>query len=215
MKYKSYKNNFSGDNKIYSYKDLLDMTLKDLVSFNKEIVSQNRQIGIPSPDELSSSGNVIWVDEYTKDDGTKVSGHWRSKPDSNFEKPLNGRVSSDYGYRKAPIEGASSGHSGVDIAVPVGTSVKTIATGKVVAARNGMKGYGTGVFIDHGVINGKRVVSEYGHLSEFQVKVGDTVTKGQEIAKSGNTGVSTGPHLHITIREDGVPVDPKKYIPDL
>ena len=74
-----------------------------------------------------------------------------------------------------------------------------------------MRGYGTGIFIDHGIINGKHVVSEYGHLSDYNVKVGDKIKKGQVFAKSGNTGISTGPHLHITIREDKIPVDPKKY----
>ena len=75
-----------------------------------------------------------------------------------------------------------------------------------------MRGYGNGVFIDHGMINGKRVVSEYGHLSSFLVKSGDRVKQGQVIAKSGNTGVSSGPHLHLTIRENTIPVDPKKYL---
>lgn len=132
--------------------------------------------------------------------------------DDKFENPVVGRISCNFGYRKSPIKGASVCHSGIDIAVPVGTSVKAIADGKVVAARNGMRGYGTGVFIDHGLINGKHVVSEYGHLSSYNVKVGDSIKKGQIIAKSGNTGVSTGPHLHLTIRENRIPVDPKKYI---
>lgn len=129
-----------------------------------------------------------------------------------FEKPVCGRISSSFGYRLAPILGASCGHSGIDIAVPIDTPVKSIAEGKVIAARTGMRGYGTGVFIDHGIINGKHVVSEYGHLNSYNVKIGDKIKKGQVIAKSGNTGISTGPHLHLTIREDSVPVDPQKYI---
>lgn len=62
------------------------------------------------------------------------------------------------------------------------------------------------------MINGKHVVSEYGHLSSFEVKVGAKIKQGQVIAKSGNTGTSSGPHLHITIKENKVPVDPKKYL---
>ena len=107
---------------------------------------------------------------------------------------------------------ATTNHSGIDIGVPVGTPVKAIADGTVTAANGGMRGYGNGVFIDHGMINGKRVVSEYGHLSSFNVKVGDKIKQGQVIAKSGNTGISSGPHLHITIRENNIPVNPKKYI---
>ena len=87
-----------------------------------------------------------------------------------------------------------------------------MADGTVVAANGGMRGYGHGIFVDHGMINGKHVVSEYGHLSSFDVKVGDKIKQGQVIAKSGNTGISSGPHLHITIRENKVPVDPKKYL---
>ena len=67
------------------------------------------------------------------------------------------------------------------------------------------------------MFNGQPLISEYGHLNNFNVKVGDTVKKGQVIAESGNTGVSTGPHLHLTIREkgrgkDGIAIDPLKYI---
>ncbi len=129
-----------------------------------------------------------------------------------FIKPVEGKITSDFGYRKAPVSGATNNHSGIDIGVPVGTLVKAVADGTVIAANGGMRGYGNGVFIDHGVINGKRVVSEYGHLDSFNVKVGDKVKQGQVIAKSGNTGISSGPHLHITIRENNIPVNPKKYL---
>lgn len=129
-----------------------------------------------------------------------------------FKKPVEGKITSEFGYRKAPTGGATTNHSGIDIAVPVGTPVKAIAAGKVIAANGGMRGYGNGVFIDHGLINGKQVISEYGHLSQFLVKVGDKVKQGNVIAKSGNSGISTGPHLHITIRENNIPVNPRKYI---
>ena len=131
---------------------------------------------------------------------------------TKYIKPVEGKITSDFGYRKAPVPGATTNHSGIDIAVPVGTPVKAIADGKVVAANGGMRGYGNGVFIDHGIINEKHVISEYGHLSEFSVKVGDKIKQGQIIAKSGNSGTSSGPHLHLTIRENRIPVDPKKYI---
>ena len=129
-----------------------------------------------------------------------------------FIKPVEGKITSDFGYREKPLPGATSNHSGIDIGVPLGTPVKAVAAGTVIAACGGMRGYGNGVFIDHGKINGKRVVSEYGHLSRFLVRVGDKVKQGQIIAKSGSTGISSGPHLHITIRENNIPVSPKKYI---
>ena len=129
-----------------------------------------------------------------------------------FKKPVEGKITSDFGYRKSPVAGATTNHSGIDIGVPAGTPVKAIADGIIIAASGGMRGYGNGVFIDHGIINGKRIVSEYGHLSKFEVKNGDKVHQGQVIAESGNTGISSGPHLHITIRENNIPVNPKKYI---
>ena len=129
-----------------------------------------------------------------------------------FKKPVEGKITSEFGFRKLPVNGASTNHSGIDIGVPIGTPVKSIANGVVIAANGGMRGYGNGIFIDHGIINGKRIVSEYGHLSSFEVKVGNQVKQGQIIAKSGNTGISSGPHLHITIRENNIPVNPKKYI---
>ena len=129
-----------------------------------------------------------------------------------FTKPVEGKITSEFGYRTLPVKGASTNHSGIDIGVPIGTPIKAIADGKVIAANGGMRGYGNGIFIDHGIINKKRIVSEYGHLSCFLVKTGDKVKQGQIIAKSGNTGISSGPHLHITIRENNIPVNPKKYI---
>ena len=129
-----------------------------------------------------------------------------------YTKPVEGTITSDFGYRKSPLPGATTNHSGIDFGVPIGTPVKAIADGTIIAANGGMRGYGNGIFIDHGTINGKHIVSEYGHLSSFLVKVGDIIKQGQVIAKSGNTGISTGPHLHLTIRENNIPVDPKKYL---
>ena len=63
------------------------------------------------------------------------------------------------------------------------------------------RGYGNWVAIDHGIINGIKATSEYGHISSWNVSYGQTVKQGQIIAKSGNAGTSSGPHLHITIRE--------------
>ena len=128
--------------------------------------------------------------------------------------PCDGRISSGYGKRKPPVPGASAWHNGWDIDVPIGTSVKAIADGKVIATGSAT-GYGYWVAIDHGIINGVQVTSEYGHISSWNVKYGQIIKQGDIIAKSGNTGYSSGPHLHITIREgsfQGTAVDPSKYI---
>lgn len=129
-------------------------------------------------------------------------------------KPCNGPITSGYGKRISPVPGASTYHNGWDIGVPIGTPVNTIADGKVIAV-GPATGYGKWVVVDHGVINGTRVTSEYGHLSSWNVSYGQTVKQGQVIAKSGNTGYSSGPHLHITIREGAFPgkaQDPGRYI---
>lgn len=92
MRYKNYKNESTGDNRIYSRDEMLDMPLRQIRDNQKEYLSQYRSIGVPSSAELQASSNVVWVDEYTRDDGTKVSGHWRSKPDGvgSFAEEKNG-----------------------------------------------------------------------------------------------------------------------------
>ena len=132
----------------------------------------------------------------------------------NWIMPCDGRISSGYGIRKPPVPGASAWHNGWDIEVPIGTPVMAVANGKVIAT-GVAKGYGYWVAIDHGIINGVQVTSEYGHISSWDVKYGQIVKQGDIIAKSGNAGYSSGPHLHITIREgrfQGTAVDPSKYI---
>ena len=101
-------------------------------------------------------------------------------------------------------------HNGVDMAVVTGTEVKSTAQGTVIQSGvNG--GYGISVTIDHG--NG--MVSVYGHLSEALVVEGQVVNQGEIIGYSGNTGRSTGPHLHFELRFEGTPVDPFLYLTDM
>ena len=139
-----------------------------------------------------------------------ASGVNQSTTNSKFVRPVDGKIISNFGPRNTTV--GSKDHKGIDMRAPIGTPVKTIAGGKVTVAQSGIRGYGTAVYIDHGIINGKKVVSIYGHLSKCNVKVGDNVKPGQVVAKSGNTGVSQAPHLHVTILENGKAVDPKKYI---
>ena len=125
-----------------------------------------------------------------------------------YVKPISGgRLTSGFGNRKAPTKGASTYHKGVDWATPTGTSVYASCGGTVTKAGWG-SGYGYVVYIDHE--DGKQ--TRYGHLSKVLVSVGQKVKQGDRIALSGNTGVSTGPHLHFEIRVNGTPVNPLKYI---
>lgn len=125
-----------------------------------------------------------------------------------YIKPLSGgRLSSGFGRRKAPTKGASSYHKGVDWATPTGTAVVASSGGTVARAGWG-SGYGYVVYINHP--DGRQ--TRYGHLSKVLVSAGQTVSQGQKIALSGNTGVSTGPHLHFEILINGKAVDPYAYM---
>ena len=125
-----------------------------------------------------------------------------------YIKPISGgRLSSGFGRRKAPTRGASSYHKGIDWATPVGTAVMASSGGTVAKAGWG-SGYGYVVYINHA--DGRQ--TRYGHLSKVLVKQGQTVTQGQKIALSGNTGVSTGPHVHFEILIGGAQVNPFDYL---
>ncbi|WVT74908.1 M23 family metallopeptidase [Sinorhizobium chiapasense] len=116
-------------------------------------------------------------------------------------------ITSDFGNRLDPFLGRLALHAGIDFRATVGTRIRSAAPGTVTNA--GLTGgYGNMVEIDHG--NG--VSSRYAHLSTVLVKVGDQVTEGEVIAKSGNTGRSTGPHLHYEIRLNGEAVDPIRFL---
>jgi murein DD-endopeptidase MepM/ murein hydrolase activator NlpD len=119
----------------------------------------------------------------------------------------DGYYSSNYGYRLDPFTGRSSFHTGVDIIASLGTPVMA-AAGGVVSASTTLPEYGNLVDIDHD--NG--LTSRYAHLSKSLVKVGDVVMKGQVIALVGNTGRTTGPHLHFEVREKGIPLNPNKFL---
>ena len=125
-----------------------------------------------------------------------------------YIKPISGgRFSSGFGRRNRPTKGASSFHKGVDWATPVGTAVSASAAGTVTRAGWG-SGYGYCVYIKHN--DGRE--TRYGHLSKILVKAGQTVEQGEKIALSGNTGVSTGPHLHFEILVGGSQVNPLDYL---
>lgn len=125
-----------------------------------------------------------------------------------YLKPISGgRFTSGFGRRKAPTRGASTYHKGIDWATPVGTAVMASCTGTVAKAGWG-RGYGYVVYINHA--DGRQ--TRYGHLSKVLVKQGQTVSQGQKIALSGNTGVSTGPHIHFEILINGTQVNPFDYL---
>ena len=118
-----------------------------------------------------------------------------------------GRISSEFGWRISPITGKQQYHEGMDIAVWYNTAVLATASGTITKT-GWASGYGWLVEIKHGY----GYVTRYGHLNKIKVRVGQKVKKGQFIALSGNSGKSTGPHLHYEVRVNNIPKNPRKYI---
>ena len=120
------------------------------------------------------------------------------------------RVSSDFGKREHPILKKFGQHPGIDLAAPIGSTVRAIMRGRVVYADN-YAGYGKVVTIRHQ----DGYVSVYGHLSDLLVNPGQKINAGEFIGRVGSTGMSTGPHLHFEWRKHGKPLDPLTYFPFL
>ena len=118
-------------------------------------------------------------------------------------------VTSEFGNRRDPFTGERRGHTGMDLAVPTGTSVRAALPGTVTVSTYNQGGYGYYVMIDHG--NGLSTL--YGHNSQLLARVGQTVEAGDVIALSGSTGRSTGPHLHFEVRINGERTNPRSYLP--
>lgn len=124
-----------------------------------------------------------------------------------FTNPVLGfPMTSRFGYRIHPIFRTSKLHTGVDFGAPSGTQIRAADSGVVISA-GWQGGYGKAVIVDHG----RGLVTLYAHTSAFYVRPGQSVKKGQVIAAVGSTGYSTGPHLHMEVRQNGVPVDPLRW----
>ena len=121
--------------------------------------------------------------------------------------PVGGWVTSEFGYRSSPFGGERELHKGIDVATRVGAKVIASADG-IVAEVSYHSDMGNEVRIDHG----RGITTYYGHLSRYVVSQGVAVKRGDVIGYVGNTGRSTGPHLHYTVSLHGVPVNPRRYL---
>lgn len=137
-----------------------------------------------------------------------IKGEGTDKNVSKFlNRPINGILTSSYGYRIHPKRKKKHFHSGIDLAAKSGTPIACAAPGKVVYA--GWKnGYGYVVMVDHG----KGYETLYAHCSKLAVTIGQSVNVGKTIAYVGRTGVATGPHVHFEVRKNGVYQNPLKYL---
>lgn len=135
---------------------------------------------------------------------------WTTPQDPPTISPINGnvKITSGFGKRLHPIQKVEKFHKGVDLKVPVGTPVVATSAGVVTLVEYKPNGYGKRVVIQHD----EEYETSYSQLSDFKVKKGDKVEKGQVIGLSGNSGMSTAPHLHYEVRKNGVAVNPEEYM---
>jgi len=142
-------------------------------------------------------GQVVETAESFRARSTAVPSSW----------PLDGVLTSGFGWRRSPFNKRWKFHFGIDISAPIGTVIRAPASGLVVTAEY-HSGYGRMLEIDHGY----DVVTRYAHNARLLVGVGETVRPGQPISTVGMTGATTGPHLHYEIYVEGQPVDPLEHM---
>jgi murein DD-endopeptidase MepM/ murein hydrolase activator NlpD len=128
--------------------------------------------------------------------------------ETRFIYPLMGEIVSPFGWRVHPVLGHRHRHNGIDFDVPTGTTVHAAAMGTVYTVGE-KEGYGTWIVLEHQ----EGYYTAYGHLSTVFVNEGQFVETGQPIAESGNSGISSGPHLHFEVRHGEFPIDPLRYLP--
>ncbi len=186
---------------------------------HKHSASSDRDfISSDSPDELISTTEqmieklIIQIDrEHEQSGRTKSSSGKGTSIIASMPsiKPVEGDISSAFGMREHPILKRMLFHAGTDFSAPMGSRVIATADGTVLYS-GFEKGYGKQVIINHG--NGYQTV--YAHLSKALIRQGQHVRRGDVIAFSGNSGLSTGPHLHYEVRKDNVVVNPSAFLPE-
>lgn len=189
------------------YVDNDDWYTTDKVTLQDPVAGYHRVIADVSYKNDQELSRNILTEQVIMEPVAKIVERGTKIPPT-YVKPISGgRQSSGFGRRKAPKKGASTYHRGIDWATPIGTAVMASCGGTVSRAGWG-SGYGNVIYIDHP--DGRQ--TRYGHLSKVLVKVGDKVSQNQKIALSGNTGRSTGPHLHFEILINGGQVNPLNYL---
>ena len=183
--------------------------------FSKE--NQNEENKDTNAIENTETNNGIGgaVEEHTEENGQVEENQNLSQEEqdilnvkntTSFIKPVEGTISSIYGYRETATGTVPKDHTGTDIAAVTGTKIKSATDGQVVLASE-EGDYGKHIKVQIGEVS---II--YAHCNSLYVKEGDMVTQGQEIAEIGSTGNSTGPHLHFEIRISERTVDPQKIL---
>lgn len=154
---------------------------------------------------------IVQLEQQNENNWEKIAIEENQNPTSLVSsipniKPLNGSITSTFGLRIHPVYNLPLFHQGIDISASTGTHVQTTGDG-IVAFAGGDKGYGQMIAVNHGY--GYKTI--YAHLSKLMVRQGQKVSRGDIIALSGNTGTSTGPHLHYEVQKNNVKVNPTTY----
>ena len=181
------------------YSNELELDLQVIAQYTNNLTEINTETVEVAETSLQDAVNLI----IEENNSVKINGvRLASMPiDSNVSTIISSRFGEISSIR-------SSAHKGLDLACATGTDIKAIADGTVIFAEYDSTGLGYAIKIDHG--NGVQTV--YGHCSKLYATVGQTVSAGDVIAAVGSTGNSTGPHLHLEIRVDGVAMNPQWYI---
>lgn len=164
-------------------------------------VPDHRKVEPPPEDMLRIEREQKRIDEI------KAVFRDESDPDLTFRLPAQGRLTGNFGLRRIINGLERSPHAGIDVAAPVGTTVRAAGSGVVVETGDYFFN-GNSVYLDHG----QGLVTLYCHLDRIDVKPGERVAAGQRIGLSGNTGRSSGPHLHWTVIANGTAVDPRLFL---
>ena len=201
-----------------SVETLLANKQQELQSYEAQIASAENQISEYEKDIALQEARIKEIEEEIRRqeeearkqaEAAGTTYKTTSLGDINFiwPCPSSSRITSGFGGRSSPTEGASSNHKGIDIGASTGSDILAAAGGTVTISTYSSSA-GNYIMISHG----GGVSTVYMHCSQRLVEVGDTVSQGQVIAKVGSTGYSTGPHLHFEIRSGGGNVDPSLYV---
>ena len=151
------------------------------------------------------------IRQLIRERARRQSGGYTGKTGALLFRPVPGYITSPFGWRIHPIYGYRGFHDGVDFHAPCGTPVRSVNAGTVIT-KVWSDVYGNRLFVDLGKVNGQSMTAVYNHLDSYTVSEGQRVARGSAIARAGNTGWSTGCHLHVTILVNGSPVNPMSYM---
>jgi murein DD-endopeptidase MepM/ murein hydrolase activator NlpD len=193
--------------------DLLEKTAVRLDERSRMIESVMSRIGVDvkvgKKNTANSGGPFISIDEkYSENLLNRSDKYIKTIRKMPLGYPMRGKVTSNFGRRSDPFNNRPAFHAGIDLKGTIGQKIKATADGIVTISSYEKNGFGNHVILRHG--NGYETL--FGHLSKRLVKQGERIQRGQVIGLMGNTGRSTGPHLHYEVRYKGKPINPKKYL---